>query len=144
MIRDIIENAQLAVLNGWTALADIVYPNPHVRQVIREGNHKVAVAKQNYAQLRNLLNAEVRQLDSIHSEERKLLAEKQKGEKEAQRERHASALESATAVVRETRSKVISDIADARNSKAPAPRQVIAKTPAKPNRPKAKLVPVAA
>lgn len=143
MIRDIIENAQLAVLSGWTALADIVYPNPHVRQVIREGNHKVAVAKQNYAELRNLLNAEVRQLESIHSEERKLLAEKQKGEKDAQRERHAGAIAQATNIVRETRSKVISDIADARSAKAPSPRQ-IAKTPAKPNRPKAKLVPVAA
>ena len=141
MIRDIIETTQLAIMNGWTALADIVYPNPHVRNVIREGNHKVAVAKQQYAQLRSLLKEEVRQLDNVHSEERKLLAEKQKSEKEAQRERHTSALESATAVVRETRSKVISDIADARSTKAPAPRQVIT---VKPNRPKAKLVPAAA
>lgn len=144
MIRDIIENAQLAVLNGWTALADIVYPNPHVRQVIRDGNHKVAVTKQKYDQLRSFLKEEVRQLENVHCEERKLLAEKQKSEKDAQIARHTSALEAATAVVRETRAKVISDITDARSAKAAAPRQIITKTPAKPNRPKAKLVPAAA
>lgn len=118
MLRDIIENTQLAVLNGWTALADMVYPNPVVRQVIRDGNHKVASARNCYTQLRNLLHEEEIQLNNVHREERKNLAEKQKSEKEAQSFRHSAALENAANLVRETRTKVISDISFARSAKS--------------------------
>lgn len=121
MLIDIIENVQLAVMNGWFAVSDMVCPNPEVREVIREGNRKVNISKHNFAMLRRLLKEEMKQLDATHVEERKLLAEKQSKEKAGLAAQHQQAVNLATVAVRETRAKVISDISNARSNKLPAP-----------------------
>lgn len=114
MIRDIIQTAHLSLINSWTTLTDIVYPNPHVRGVIRDGNKKVTEARQNFNRLRELLKEESRQLESIHGEERKLLAEKQGQEKKELNSRHAEATSRGINIVRETRTRALQDISLAR------------------------------
>lgn len=124
MLRDIIENTQLAVMNSLASLVDLVAPEPEVRSVIRDGNAKVNAAKQDYNNVRALLGQESKLLKATHVSERQALAEKHNGELVDMRCRHAETTERAQTMVRETRTMVISDIANVRAGRRNGNRQL--------------------
>lgn len=124
MLRDIIENTQLAVMSSLASLVDIVCPEPEVRSAIQAGNAKVNAARQDYNNVRALLGQEAKMLKATHVSERQALAEKQKGELVDMRCRHAETTERAQTMVRETRTMVISDIANVRAGRRNGNRQL--------------------
>lgn len=126
MLRDIIENTQLAVMSSLASLVDIVCPEPEVRAAIQAGNAKVNAAKQDYNKVRDLLGQEAKLLKATHVTERQALAEKQKGELADMRTRHTETTERAQTMVRETRAMVISDISAVRSGRRKGVTQQLA------------------
>lgn len=114
MLRDIIESTQLTVMSAMASLADIVAPAPEVRSVIQAGNAKVNEAKKSFKNAQALLGQEAKLLKATHVSERQALAEKQKGELADMSCRHSEITERARDTVRETRTKVISEITSVR------------------------------
>ena len=126
MLRDIIENTQLAVMNSLASLVDLVTPEPEVRSVIRAGNAKVNAAKQDYNNVRALLGQESKLLKATHVSERQALAEKHTAEMTDMKCRHAETTERASEMVRETRAMVISDISAVRSGRRNSATQQLA------------------
>lgn len=118
MLRDIIENTQLALMSSFASLVEIIAPEPEVRSVIQAGNSKVKAAKKDCLLLKAVCAEEAEMLKTTHKTERKALAEKQEGEVADMRQRHAATKAHAHAVVRDTRSQVISDISNVRAARA--------------------------
>lgn len=110
MLTDIIENTQLFVLGAWNSVVDAVAPTPGEREAIRIGMNQLSTARATYRELDNMLRQEENQLKVTHVEERKLLAEKQKGETDSMRARHSATRGHAKETVRQVRSAVLSDI----------------------------------
>jgi hypothetical protein len=111
MLTDIIEDTQLFMLSTWNSVVDAVSPQPAKREAIRVGMSKLNLARAKYREVDSLLNQEAQQLDVNHKEERKLLAEKQKVEKESMKSRHSETRTQAREGVRQVRAMVLSDIA---------------------------------
>jgi hypothetical protein len=110
MLKDIIENTQLLALGTWSRVIDAVAPQPTKRETIRVGMARVSRARGEYRELDTLLRREAVQLETNHSEERKLLKEKQSTERTQMRDRHAEVRVGAKAELRAVRSAVITDI----------------------------------
>ena len=123
-MNDIYQNVQLTVMAALSSLADLVAPEPEVRSVIQAGNAKVNAAKKDCLLLKAVCGQESLALKTTHKTERKALAEKQEGEVADMRQRHAATKAHAHAVVRDTRTQVISDISNIRaahaNNRQPA------------------------
>jgi hypothetical protein len=126
MIKSIIENTQLFALDAWNSVVEVVAPQPAKREAIRIGMSRLNQARGKYRELDTMLRLEETQLNVTHKEERKLLAEKQKGEKESLRSRHNDTRTQAKEGVRQVRARVLSDIAGWNHRYAAAPSEALA------------------
>lgn len=125
MIKDIIENTQLFALGAWNSVVEVVAPQPAKREAIRIGMSRLNQARGKYRELDNLLQQEEIVLDLSHMQERKQLAERQKDEKTTMRERHSAARGQAKENVRQVRTMVLSDIANAKPAEVSAPSEAL-------------------
>jgi hypothetical protein len=140
MIKDILENAQLFALGTWNGVIDAIAPQPAKRETIRIGMARVQKARTEYRALDALLHQEAAQLATNHTEERKLLSEKQNTERTQMRSRHAEVRVGAKSELRAVRSSVITDIIGTATT-SPMAHNTPRPNKARPSR--AKLVPVA-
>lgn len=140
MIKDILENAQLFALGTWNGVIDAISPQPAKRETIRVGMARVQKARAEYRELDALLRQESAQLTTNHTEERKLLSEKQNTERTQMRDRHAEVRVGAKSELRAVRSSVITDIIGTATT-SPMAHNTPRPNKARPSR--AKLVPVA-
>jgi hypothetical protein len=125
MIKDIVENTQLFALGAWNSVVELVAPQPAKREAIRVGMSRLNQARDKYRELDNLLKQEEIVLDLSHMQERKHLADRQKDENTAMRERHSAARGQAKEGVRQVRTMVLSDIVNAKTAEVASPSEAL-------------------